>query len=132
MKVELNLPESATGPHIWAPHPPEHEGPHIHPAGHADLFLTMALQPGSIEIGWQASEMKRVEYQAYEVALCPPYVEQSVGSCDFERLHLGISDPGDRLVAAKWQYAGSNCRQSSSPVLGRSTSCLRTACGTFL
>ena len=99
MKVELNLPESAAGPHVWAPHPPEHEGPHIHPAGHSDLFLTMALQPGSIEIGWPDSEMKKVEYQAYDVALCPPYVEQNVGNCDFERLHLGISDEALRAAS---------------------------------
>ena len=99
MKVELNLPELATGPYLWAPHPPEHEGPHIHSAGHKDLFLTMALQAGSIEIGWRASEMRRVEYQAYDVALCPPYVEQNVGNCDFERLHLGISDAALRAAS---------------------------------
>ena len=92
MRVELNVPESVTGPRIWAQHPPEHEGPHIHPAGHASVFLTMALRAGSIEIGWRASAMRRVEYRAYEVGLCPPYVEQRVGACDFERLHLGISD----------------------------------------
>ena len=92
MKVEINLPESVAGPRIWARYPPEHDGPHTHLAGHTDVFLTMALRAGSIEIGWRASAMKTVNYRAYEVGLCPPYEEQRVGTCDFERLHVGISD----------------------------------------
>ena len=61
MKVELNVPESVTEPSICAQHLREHDGPHVHPAGHTDLFHTMALRAGSIEIGSRASEIRRVD-----------------------------------------------------------------------
>ena len=99
MRVELNVPESVIEPRIWAQHPREHDGPHAHPAGHTDLFLTMALRAGSIAVVSRASGMRRVGYNAHEVGLCPPYVEQWVGTADFERLNLGISDAVLRAVS---------------------------------
>lgn len=92
MRVEFNVPESLTGPRIWGRHPPQHDGAHVHRAGHTDVFLTMALRAGSIEIGSRASALRRIPYSPYEVGLCPPYAEQWVGAADFERLNLGISD----------------------------------------
>jgi AraC family transcriptional regulator len=45
--------------------------------------------------------MRRVDYSAHEVGFCPPYVEQWVGTADFERLNLGISNAVLRAVSNK-------------------------------
>lgn len=55
-------------------------------------FLGLLLRPGYIEVGSRPSEMRRVTYDAGEMVLCPRRVEQWLGSADFERLSLGISD----------------------------------------
>jgi AraC family transcriptional regulator len=92
MRVELNVPESVTEPGIRAQHRQEHDGPHRHPPGHAHLILTMALRPGSIEVGLRRSEMRTVGYDAGEMGLCPRQVALWVGTADIQRLTLGISD----------------------------------------
>jgi hypothetical protein len=72
-------------------HQQEHDGHHRHPPGHADLFLTMALRPGSIEVGVRRSEMRRIDYDTGEMGLCPREMELWVGTADLQRLTLGIS-----------------------------------------
>ena len=60
MKIELNVPESVTRPGTWVQRLREHDGPHVHPAGHTHLFLTLALHGGSVEVGSRASERQRI------------------------------------------------------------------------
>ena len=63
-EVELNVPESVTRPGTWAQRLREHDGPHVDPARHTDLFLTLALHGGSVEIGSRASERQRITTKA--------------------------------------------------------------------
>ena len=59
---------------------------------HHEHVLGLLLRPGFIEVGSRPSEMRRVTYDAGEMVLFPRHVEQWLGSADFERLSLGISD----------------------------------------
>jgi AraC family transcriptional regulator len=77
MRVELNVPEPGTEPRIWGQH--EH-------------VLTMALRPGSIEVGLRRSEMKRFDYDATEMALIPRHVEKWIRTDDLHYLSIAMSD----------------------------------------
>jgi AraC family transcriptional regulator len=55
-------------------------------------IIAMMLRPGSIEVGLQRSEVRRVTYAAGEMALCPNHLGQWLGSVDVECLAIYISD----------------------------------------
>ena len=59
---------------------------------HHEHVLGLLLRPGFIEVGSRRSAMRRITYDAGEMALCPRHVEQWIGTGDLERLGLGISD----------------------------------------
>ena len=83
MKVEVNVLDSVNEPYLKVPD--EH-------------IIAMMLRPGSIEIGSQRSELKRVTYQAGEMALYSHHLGQWLGSADLECLAIYISDAA--LIAA--------------------------------
>ena len=59
---------------------------------HEEDTIAMLLKPGSIEVGSRRSEMRKVIYEAGEMALCPRNPGQWVGRIDVECLAIGISD----------------------------------------
>src|SRR6516162_4876026 len=56
IKFEIITPESAREPRIWVVQQPS---------------LGLALQPGSIEVGFRRSEMKKFTYDTGEIRLTP-------------------------------------------------------------
>ena len=83
MKVELFQPEADTEPRYWVRH---EEG------------LAMMLRPGSIEWGPKRYSMKRVDYAAGDLGMCPHHEEKWVGLMNTPHLQLIISD--ETLMAA--------------------------------
>ena len=83
MKVEVNVLDSVNEPYLKVPD--EH-------------IIAMMLRPGSIEIGSQRSELKRVRYQTGEMALYSNHLGHWFGSADLECLAIYISDAA--LMAA--------------------------------
>ena len=77
MRVELDVPESLVEAHIRVGH---------------EQVLAMALSPGSIRLGSRRSEMKRLNYQAGEMGICPRGMEVWFGNDGIQRLSLSISD----------------------------------------
>ena len=77
MKVEVNVLDFAAEPHIQVPD--EH-------------IIAMMLRPGSVEIGLQRSEMRTVEYDVGEMALCSHHLGQWFGAANVEFLAIYISD----------------------------------------
>ena len=77
MKVELHVPGTLPEPRIWVKH---------------EQGLSMALQPGSIEVGFRRSEMSRKTYTAGEVSLCYRHVEKWIRADDVHCLSIVISD----------------------------------------
>ena len=77
MRVELDVPESATEPRMWLKHQP---------------VLAMALRRGSVEMGLRRSEMKRHTYDAGEMSLIPRHLEKWFRNEDLQGLCIGISD----------------------------------------
>ena len=86
MRIELNVPESVAEPRMWVRH---------------DDVLAMALRPGSIELGWRRSEMKRVTCDAGGMGLIPRHTEKWVRIYDLHYLSIAISDAA--LTAASRQ-----------------------------
>jgi AraC family transcriptional regulator len=52
----------------------------------------MLVRPGSMEAGSRRSAIRRVTFQAGDMGLCTPHVEQWIGSADVEHLIVSISD----------------------------------------
>jgi len=77
MKVEVNVLDFAAEPHIQVPD--EH-------------IIAMMLRPGSVEIGLKRSEMRTVEYDVGEMALCSHHLGQWFGAANVEFLAIYISD----------------------------------------
>ena len=77
MRVELDVPEPRVESHIRVEH---------------EQVLAMALSPGSITVGSRSSEMKRLNYQAGEMGICPRGMEVWFGNEGIQRLSLSISD----------------------------------------
>src|SRR5215469_7605600 len=50
----------------------------------------MALSPGSITLGSRRSEMKRLNYQAGEMGICPRGMEVRFGNEGVQRLSLSL------------------------------------------
>ena len=65
---------------------------------HQENVLGMVLRPGSMEVGLRRSALKRVTFEAGEMGLCTPYLEQWIGSADMEHLTVSVSDAA--LMAA--------------------------------
>jgi AraC family transcriptional regulator len=82
MRVEFNTPELAVEPQMLVQY--EHH-------------LVMALHPGWVEVGQTRSEMKKTNFVAGEMVVCP---RQKVwlGAHCMERLILTISDPALRAA----------------------------------
>jgi hypothetical protein len=71
-EIELNVPESVTRPGTWAQRLQKHNGAHVHPAGHTDLFLTLALHGGSVEVGSRALRDSALHNQSPARPWCYP------------------------------------------------------------
>ena len=89
MRLEFFQRESETEPRHWARH---------------ELGLAMMLRPGSIEWGPKRSSMKRVDYAAGEMVMCPHHQEKWVGLMNAPHLQLIISDKA--LMAASDRASG--------------------------
>ncbi|MCU1257945.1 MAG: AraC family transcriptional regulator, partial [Bryobacterales bacterium] len=85
MRVELNVPESATEPRMWVPHQP---------------VLFMVLRTGSVEIGLRRSEMRRLTFGAGEMCLVPRQFETWVRTDDLHYLYLSVGISDAALAAA--------------------------------
>jgi AraC family transcriptional regulator len=57
-----------------------------------EQVLAMALRPGWVEAGPSRSQIKRVNYEAGEMGVCPRHTEVWVATDGMERLSLTISD----------------------------------------
>jgi AraC family transcriptional regulator len=85
MRIELNVPESATEPRMWVQHQP---------------VLFMALRTGSVEIGLRRSEMTRLTFGAGEMCLVPRQFETWVRTDDLHYLYLSVGISDAALAAA--------------------------------
>jgi len=85
MKVELKTPEFDVEPRMRPAH-----------------SLAMALHPGWVEVGLRRSEMKKINFEAGEVNVCPR--PAWLGTHALESLILTISDPA--LTAANDGISG--------------------------
>jgi AraC family transcriptional regulator len=65
---------------------------------HEEHVLGMTLRAGSMEIGLRRSALQRISFDAGLMGLCPPQVEQWVGTCDMTHVTMTISD--EALMAA--------------------------------
>src|SRR5215467_14946673 len=65
---------------------------------HEEHVLGMTLRAGSMEIGLRRSALQRITFDAGLMGLCPPQLEQWVGTCDMTHVTMTISD--DALMAA--------------------------------
>jgi AraC family transcriptional regulator len=77
MKVELRAPESVREPRFWL---------------RQEQGLAIVLRPGSIEWGSQPSAMKRVDYVAGDLGMCPRREGKWVGLMSALHLRMTISD----------------------------------------
>jgi AraC family transcriptional regulator len=83
MRVELNTPKLAVEPRMWVKD---------------ENALAMALAPGWLEVGPRRSEMKKINYAAGEMGVCPRHNELWLGAHGMERLILIISAPALRAA----------------------------------
>jgi AraC family transcriptional regulator len=60
--------------------------------------LAMALRPGWVEQGQRRSQMKKINYAAGEMSMCPGHNEAWLGAHGVERLILTIADPALRAA----------------------------------
>jgi len=60
--------------------------------------LAMALCPGWVEVGPRRSEMKKINFEAGEVNVCPRDIKVWLGAPSMTRLILTISDPALRAA----------------------------------
>jgi len=65
---------------------------------HEEHVLGMTLRAGSMEIGLRRSSLQRITFDAGLMGLCPPQLEQWVGTCDMTHVTMTISD--EALMAA--------------------------------
>src|SRR5262249_52889154 len=65
---------------------------------HEENVLGMTLGAGSMEIGLKPSALQRITFDAGLMGLCPPQLEQWVGTCDMTHVTMTISD--EALMAA--------------------------------
>ena len=79
MKVELKTPEFDVEPRMLVKNEP---------------VLAMALRPGWVEVGQRRSEMKKINFEAGEIAMC----EVWLGVHGLESMILTISDPALRAA----------------------------------
>ena len=79
MKVELKTPEFDVEPRTLVKNEP---------------VLAMALRPGWVEVGPRRSEMKKISFEAGEMAMCDVWI----GTHGLESLILTISDPALRAA----------------------------------
>jgi AraC family transcriptional regulator len=79
MKVELKTPEFDVEPRMLVKNEP---------------VLAMALRPGWVEVGQRRSEMKKINFEAGEMAMCDVWI----GTHGLESLILTISDPALRAA----------------------------------
>jgi len=63
-----------------------------------EAVLVMALRPGWVEVGPRRSEMKKINFEAGEVNVCPRDIKVWLGAPSMERLILTISDPALRAA----------------------------------
>src|SRR5262245_13479503 len=61
-------------------------------------ILGMTLRAGSMEIGLRRSDLRRIRFDAGLMGLCPPQLEQWIGTCDMTHITMTISDAA--LMAA--------------------------------
>src|SRR5215475_7974279 len=61
-------------------------------------ILGMTLRAGSMEIGLRRSDLRRITFDAGLMGLCPPQLEQWIGTCDMTHITMTISDAA--LMAA--------------------------------
>jgi len=80
MRVELKTPEFDVEPRMLVNEP----------------VLAMALRPGWVEVGPRRSEMKKINFEAGEVNVCPR--PEWLGTHGLESLILTISDPALRAA----------------------------------
>src|SRR5262245_26886897 len=64
----------------------------------SEQMLAMLLQPGSIEMGWRRSELRRFDYGAAEIILPRRHVETWARTGGLHYLSIGISDAVLRAV----------------------------------
>jgi len=83
MRVELKTPEFDVEPRMLVS---------------GEQVLVMALRPGWIEVGPRRSEMKKINFEAGEVNVCPRDSKVWLGAHSMERLILTISDPALRAA----------------------------------
>ena len=79
MRVELKTPEFDVEPRMLVKNRP---------------VLAMALRPGWVEAGPRRSELKKINFEAGEMALCDVWI----GTHGLESLILTISDPALRAA----------------------------------
>ena len=77
MRVELNTPKLAVEPRMWVKD---------------ENALAMALAPGWLEVGQRHSEMRKINFGAGEMAVCPRSGKVWLGPHRLESLVLTISD----------------------------------------
>ena len=65
---------------------------------HEEHVLGMTLRAGSMEIGLRRSALQRITFDAGLMGLCPPQLEQWIGTCDMTHVTMTISD--EALMAA--------------------------------
>ena len=65
---------------------------------HEEHVLGMTLRAGSMETGLRRSALRRTTFEAGLMGLCPPQLEQWVGTCDMTHVTMAISD--EALMAA--------------------------------
>jgi len=65
---------------------------------HEEHVLGMTLRAGSMETGTRRSALQRITFEAGLMGLCPPQLEQWVGTCDMTHVTMTISD--EALMAA--------------------------------
>jgi len=65
---------------------------------HEEHVLGMTLRAGSMETGLKRSALRRITFDAGLMGLCPPQLEQWIGTCDMTHVTMTISD--EALMAA--------------------------------
>src|SRR5262245_56358688 len=76
--------------------------------------LGMTLRAGSMKIGSRRSDLRRITFDAGLMGLCPPQMEQWIGTCDMTHIMMTISDAA--LMAAS-DSRGSRIDLRSEPEL---------------
>jgi AraC family transcriptional regulator len=83
MRVELEMPEFVVEPRMLVKNEP---------------VLAMALRPGWVEVGQRRSEMKKTNFAAGEMNVCPRDIKVWLGPPSMERLIVTVSAPALRAA----------------------------------